>query len=222
MATLLLAFLFLLNFAISWWNAYVCGKTWAETKSAGGWRRFVTWIAAMMSAIGFTWCYMLVLAFGAYYFQFINEAGLDLTLKIGFLVLMPAAVFASWMITIDSWAQAYRNGGVLNYGVAAYNTYASVHNTMSLISNFGDAFGSIFSALGSGGGSKSSSSSSSSSDDNGSAMLVIVGAIIVAVAVSLGVITTVCIIRKVSASDRLPSLEELRERRRLEGKPDVA
>lgn len=219
METLLLAFLFVVNFAISVWNAYVCGKTWAETKAMGGWRRFITWVAAAMSAIGFTWCYLLLVAVGLFYFHVITALQFEMALKIGFVVLAPAVVFASWMITIDSWANAYRNGGVLNYGVAGYNTFASIHNTMSLVSNWGDAVGDIFGALG--GSGKSSSSSSSSSDDN-SGIAVVVGLIIVVVVASLGILTTVAIIKKVSASDRLPSLEELRERRRLEGKPDVA
>lgn len=214
MEYLLLGFLFVLNFAISFWNAYVCGKVWAETKSVGGWRHFMTWMGATMSALGFTWCYLLVLALSGYYFGFLSIAQLGIALKLGYLVLAPGIVFSGLMITIDSWAQAYRNGGVLSYGVAAYDTYAQIHNTMSVVSNYGDALGDVLGAFG--GGSKSSSSSSDDDAAKGLAGLIIIGIVILAVVG--GVLTTTLIIKKVSAGDRLPSIEELRERARLEGR----
>lgn len=211
MEYLLLGFLFVLNFAISFWNAYVCGKVWAETKSVGGWRHFMTWMGATMSALGFTWCYLLVLALSGYYFGFLTIAQLGIALKLGYLVLAPGIVFSGLMITIDSWAQAYRNGGVLNYGAAAYNTYAQLHNTMSVVSNYGSALDDVLGAFG--------GSSSSDSDDDaakGVAALIIIGLVVLALVA--GVLTTTLIIKKVSASDSLPSLEELRERARLEGR----
>lgn len=128
-------------------------------------------------------------------------AQLDMALKIGFVLLATECVFASWMITIDWWAQAYRNGGVLDYGVAAYNTYASIHNTMSLVSNFDDALVDIIGALG-----DRVSSSSCTGDDNASALQVVVGFIIIGgVVLMLGILTTVMIIKTASASDR-PSM----------------
>ena len=62
MELLLVGLIFVLNFAISWWNAYVCGKVWAETKAVGGWRRFMAWVTAVMSGLGFSWCYLIVVA----------------------------------------------------------------------------------------------------------------------------------------------------------------
>jgi len=43
---------------------------WVETKEMGGWSRFMTWMGAIMSASGFTWCYLVILLFGGYYAQF--------------------------------------------------------------------------------------------------------------------------------------------------------
>lgn len=214
MDLLLIGFIWVLNFAISWWNGYVCGKTWAETKAQGGWRRFVTWVAAAMSALGFTWCYMLVLTLTAYHFQFLTAAQAGIALELGYLVLAPAIVFACWMITIDSWATAYRNGGVLNYGVAAYNTYATYHNTMSMIGSYGQAFEHVLGAFT--GGKKGSSSSSNDDDAKAMGLLLIVG--IVVLALVAGIVTTTLIIKKVAASSQLLTLDELRERARLEGR----
>ena len=49
-----IGFLWILNFGISWWNAYAVGVTWVETKNMGGYQRFMAWMGAIMSASGFT------------------------------------------------------------------------------------------------------------------------------------------------------------------------
>ncbi len=61
----LFIFIWLLNFAISAWNAYAVGRAWVETKVAGGWPRFMAWMGAIMSASGFSWCYLFLLVLGA-------------------------------------------------------------------------------------------------------------------------------------------------------------
>ncbi|MBX9690435.1 MAG: hypothetical protein K2X27_27215 [Candidatus Obscuribacterales bacterium] len=211
MNLLLIAAIWLLNFAISWWNAYACGKAWAETKAAGGWNRFMCWMGAIMSASGFTWCYLIVLMVGAVQFQIIPEKWGLVGLEIGYVIIIPGVLFSGLMITVDSWATAYRQGGVLNYGVAAYNTYAQIHNTMSAVETMGQAIGDIVEKF-SGGGK-----SSSDDDDNGAAAVIVI--VLVVFAVCAGVITTTAIISRTAGSEPLPSLEELRERKRLsEGK----
>lgn len=195
------------NFAISWWNAYACGKAWAETKVAGGWNRLMVWCGAVMSATGFTWCYLFLLLLGAHAFGGISEYWTGIGIQLGYVILVPGLLLGGFLITVDSWARAYREGGVLNYGVAAYNTYAQVHNTMSAISNYGDAFGNVLEAFTGGGSSKRSSSK----DDVGGVIVVI----LVIIALLGGVLTTAAIISKTAASDRLLTHEEL-ERRRLQ------
>lgn len=215
MELLLVGFIWILNLVISFWNAYASGKVWAETKSVGGWKHFMTWMGAIMSASGFTWCYLLVLVLSAHFLGFLGTEHVGIGLQLGYLIIVPGILFAGLMITIDSWARAYREGGILNYGVAGYNTYAQIHNTMGAINNYGAAFGSVFEFFT--GGKKGSSSSSSSDDDaKGAAALLLI--FLVILAVIGGVLTTVTIIKKVSASDRLISLEELRERARLQGR----
>jgi hypothetical protein len=59
--SIILLFLVLLNFVISWFNAWSVGRGWAETKVAGGFARFMSWCGAIMSASGFTWCYLVII-----------------------------------------------------------------------------------------------------------------------------------------------------------------
>lgn len=209
MEFLLIGFIWLLNFAISAWNAYACGKAWAETKAAGGWQRFMCWMGAIMSASGFTWCYLIVLILGSVQFGFLSPHWGQIGLELGYLIIIPGVLFSGLMITVDSWANAYRNGGVLNYGVAAYNTYAQIHNTVSAVQSMGQAFGDVLGAFGGGGKSRSGDKD----DDGGAAALLVL--LLVAVAILGGVITTAAIIQRVAGSDPLPSLAELEERRRL-------
>jgi hypothetical protein len=69
----LFALVWVLNFAISVWNAYAVGKVWVEARVAGGWHRLMCWIGAIMSACGFTWCYLSFLALTAHHFGWLTD-----------------------------------------------------------------------------------------------------------------------------------------------------
>lgn len=210
MEFLLIAFVWVLNFAISWWNAYVCGKCWVESKAVGGWHRFMVWMGAIMSACGFTWCYLIFESLTAYHFQFIDAYWMTISLELGYIILIPVILFAGYAITLDSWARAFRRGGVLNYGVAAYNSWATYHNTYNAITTFGKAFGDVVDAFG--GGSKGRSRSSSDSKNAGQALMALVVIFLVLLAAILGILTTTLIIKRTAASEPLPSLDELKRR----------
>lgn len=216
MELLLIGFIWVLNLAISFWNAYACGKVWAETKAAGGWNRFMTWMGAIMSASGFTWCILIVVMLSLAQFDVLTPYWTKIGLEMGYLIIIPGILFSGLMITVDSWATAYRNGRVLDYGVAAYNTYAQVHNTMSAISTFGDALGDVIGAFSGGGGKKSSSSSSKDDDASGMMALLVLG--LVLLCACAGILLTTIIIKKVSASQPLLSLDEMKQRVSLEKK----
>src|SRR6266436_2256340 len=51
----MLFLLLILNFAISWFNAWSVGRVWIESKMIGGLFRMTVWCGAIMSAFGFTW-----------------------------------------------------------------------------------------------------------------------------------------------------------------------
>src|SRR5947209_5600291 len=102
---ILLAVLFwVLNLGISIWNAYAVGKAWVETKHHGGWPRFMAWMGAIMSASGFTWCYLLLLAFVAYKAEWLEDYQIEAMITLGWVLLIPGILFSGLMITVDSWA----------------------------------------------------------------------------------------------------------------------
>jgi hypothetical protein len=194
MPFLLFGLVWLLNFGISIWNAYAVGKSWAEAKAAGGWPRVMCWAGAVMSASGFTWCYLILLGLGAAHFEFISQDQLLVALNLGYILLIPGILLSGLVIMLDSWARAFRQGGFLNYGVAIYNTYAQIHNTYSAITNIGTAFSSVRDYFG-------GRSSSRDRDDSPSWLVVV---LLVAVALAAGFLTTAFIVWKTAASTPLP------------------
>jgi hypothetical protein len=206
MGHVLFALVWVLNFGISVWNAYAVGKVWVEARHEGGWHRFMCWMGAVMSASGFTWCYLSFLVLTAGYFGYLTEEQTMACLNLGYILLMPFILFAGYAITLDSWGQAYRQGGFLNYGAAAWNTYASIHNTYSAWRNMGGAFTSL-------GDFFKRRSSRNNGGDGPNAIIIVI--LLVAFALLAGVLTTAVIIRRVAASDPLPprpteSLEKVR------------
>jgi hypothetical protein len=191
----LFALVWVLNFAISVWNAYAVGKVWVEARLAGGWHRFMCWVGAVMSACGFTWCYLTFLALTAHHFQWLSDEQVQAALNLGYLLLLPFLLFGGYAITLDSWARAVRRGGFLNYGAAAWNTYASIHNTYSAWRNMGGAFASLGNFFG--GGRRSDKERDG---DGGGIILVL---LLVAFALLGGVITTATIIRRVAGTEPL-------------------
>ena len=73
MGHVLFALVWVLNFGISVWNAYAVGKVWVEARHENGWHRFMCWMGAVMSASGFSWCYLSFLALTAPYFEWLTE-----------------------------------------------------------------------------------------------------------------------------------------------------
>jgi hypothetical protein len=193
MANVLFALVWVLNFGISVWNAYAVGKVWVEARHEGGWHRFMCWMGAVMSASGFTWCYLSFLALTAAHFGWLTEEQVMAALNLGYILLIPFILFSGYAVTLDSWAQAYRHGGFLNYGAAAWNTYASIHNTYSAWRNMGGAFASLGNLFGKG----------RDRDESPSPIILVI--LLVALALLGGIITTAVIIRRVAATDPLPS-----------------
>jgi hypothetical protein len=194
---MLFALVWVLNFAISVWNAYAVGKVWIEARVAGGWHQFMCWIGAIMSACGFTWCYLSFLALTAHYFQLLTEEQVLAALNLGYVLLLPFILFGGYAITFDSWAQAFRRGGILNYGAAAWNTYASFHNTYSAWRNLSGAFASLGNFFG---GSRRGESDRNGEGGRG----IIIVLLLVVFALLAGVLTTAAIIRRVAATEPLP------------------
>jgi hypothetical protein len=186
----------MLNFGISIWNAYAVGKAWVETKHSGGWPRIVAWAGAVMSASGFSWCYLIILTYVAYGLGFLDTDHVTTAMYLGYLVLIPGVLSSGMVITLDSWARTYRHTTLLNLGRSAWNTYAQIHNTFNAIGDMDTAFGSVVDSL--------SSKGSGSSDKKGGAVVFILIFILVMLALVSGVLTTAVIIRRVAGNTPLP------------------
>ena len=197
----LIAFVVLLNFGISFWNARAVGLMWVETKQIGGFTRFMTWMGWIMSASGFTWCYLVILLFGAYYGQpafikpgqpmLITQENLMQGFSLGYLIILPGILFSGLMIWVDSLVQAWRRRDATSIGIAAWNTFAQVHNTYSAIQGVPQAMkavGGLFAGKG---------------DARGKVLLLMIG--LVAAAVVSGVLTTMTIVAHYAGSRPLPS-----------------
>lgn len=193
---IIIILVWLLNFGISWWNARITGLIWVESKMMGGFTRFMTWMGAIMAACGFSWCFLIFLAFGAHYFYpvYFGAQAFKASLSLGYLIIVPAILFSGMMIWVESLVIAWRRRDLPSMGIAAWNTFAQIHNTYSAIQGMPAAFkevGSFFKDV------------SGDSDD----IKVIAFAIalaIVAIAVAAGVLLTVAIIKKYAASAPLP------------------
>jgi hypothetical protein len=207
---LLFVLVWLLNFGISIWNAYAVGRAWVETKVAGGWPRFMAWMGAIMSASGFSWCYLILLVLLADALGWLDHDAVLAAVNLGYILLIPGILFSGLMIMLDSWRRAFRHGGILNYGVAAYNTYAQVHNTLSAVRGIGTAVSSLTDFFK--GSNRDSRSSRDGEGGKGLAILLVI--LVVTLALLAGALTTTIIIRLAAGSDPLPPLRELEDRRR--------
>jgi hypothetical protein len=193
MGTILLVVLvWVLNLGISTWNAYAVGRSWVETKHHGGWPRFMAWMGAVMAASGFSWCYLLLLAFIAYWADWLSEPQVEAMINLGYILLIPGILFSGMVITLDSWARAYRERTLASFGTAAYNTYAQIHNTFNAVSDLGAAFRSVTGFFGRSGRSRGDD------DESGAVYLVL---LLVLLALFGGILTTAAIIHRVAASD---------------------
>lgn len=185
---LFLVFLFwILNLGISIWNAVAVGNAWVETKHAGGWQRFMAWMGAIMSASGFSWCYLILAVFVLGASGKLEVEDVEAALNLGYILIIPGVLFSGIMIGIDSWARAYRKRTVANFGVAGYNTFANMYNTYNAIRTFGGALDSVLDYF-----------AKSKSKDSQKAFLVI---LIVVVSLGSGILTTWLIVSKLAARD---------------------
>lgn len=183
--------LWLLNFVISIFNAWGCGKSWNETKAAGGVVHAMNWMGAIMSAAGFTWCYTIIMGFVATMIPIEQDDGttamllqpesLAALLDLGYLVVIFPILGSGLAITCQSWYQFAKRRTLRSGGVAGYNTFAQVYNTYNAVSYVPEAFDNVGSFF------------KGSDSKNGQGLLVL---ILVAVALFGGVLTTYFILTR--------------------------
>ena len=120
-----------LNFVISWWNAYVTGKCWAEAKAIGGWIRLVTWSGAVQSALGFSSVYICLLGFGLHGIGYLDNRMLELVMSIWYVTVIIPILGSGLIITMESWRQWWRDRDLLSLGISAWKTPTPRSTTQS-------------------------------------------------------------------------------------------
>jgi len=208
-SAILIFFILVLNFGLSWWNAYAVGRVWAETKAYGGFARLVAWSGAIMSACGFTYVYVIILGVG---FQAIAPFFLEpeqiarlpryteAIFSLGYVMIILPVIGSGLIIAVHSWMVAWRERTFSSGTVATYNTLADVYNIYQAVSYTPKALGNISGIFG-----------GDDDDDNG---LVAIVVILVLCAAIGGVVTTVIILRraaKMSAREGSRKIRDLRQ-----------
>lgn len=179
----MLILLILLNFAISVFNSWSVGRSWAETKAAGGWARFLAYCGAIMAASGFTWCYTIILAVVASLMGKLPEPYVEGMLRLGYLIIILPVIGSGIAIMVDSWAHFWRKRSFGSGAVAGWNTFANVYNVVQALDAVPESLsfiGDLFSGKG-------------TSKKDGAAFLLMCA--LVALALLGGILTAVCIIR---------------------------
>jgi hypothetical protein len=202
MSTLAILAVLALNFGISWWNAYVCGRVWVESKAVGGGIRVLVWCGAIQSAIGFSSVFILPMLFMARhlfpeYFTGVYVRG---AYALWYLLIIIPVLGTGFAITVHSWIVAYRNRRLVDLGIAGWNAFAEVHNTWGAINTMGMAYDAVAAMF-------SSAFSSSSDDPKGAVAMIglLIAITVVVVALGLGVMLTAILIKRYAATDPLPA-----------------
>lgn len=189
---MLVFLLLLLNFGISWCNAYVCGQSWIESKAIGGWIRLVVWCGAIMSALGFSSVFIAGIALGGVASGLLPLAVAEIAMSMWYLAVIIPVLGTGLIITIHSWQVAYRERDLLSIGTASYNTLAQAHNMVQAVDGIGSAIGTIAEGF--------------ESDDLPSAAMIL-AFLIAGVSILGGVLLTVVLIKKYAGTVPLPSPE---------------
>ncbi len=193
-----------MNVAISWLNASVCGRSWEESKACGGIVRLLVWCTAIQSAIGFSSALIPPLLYLAHenlpgYFTDVYFEG---AIGLWFMTIVFPMIGAGLAITVESWVAFYRDGSLLRLGNAAWNTLSQVHNTARAVESMGGAFSAVSDAFG------SAFNLSGDSTDDAASSAALAGLMIMLVVVSLaltgGVLITAVIIRYYAGTLPLP------------------
>lgn len=168
MNELLLVGILALNIAISVWNCYAVGTAWKDVMALGsGFEKLLLWCGVIQSGVGFSMPILLILSFGATTYL---TAGAEPTLTAAEGAAMMQQVFSLWYvavifpvlgsglaITAHSIRAAWQRRDLASIGVAGWNTFAQISNTVSAANNIGFALedvGKLFKGAGDSGDSK--------------------------------------------------------------------
>lgn len=209
--TIMILFFWLLNFVISWFNAWSVGKTWTETKAVGGPVHFMSWMGAIMAAVGFTWCYSVILGYGAATIPLTDEETgvsapllsieeVEVFFDLAYLIYIFPLIGSGMAIMTHSWGVFWRRRSLGSGVTAGWNTYAQLHNFYHAVQHVPVAFDNVGSFF-----------KGSSDNKDGKGLIIL---LLAAVSVLGGVLTTWAIIRRTArdtAFSRREKYEQMAE-----------
>ncbi len=154
----------------------------------------MNWMGAVMAAVGFTWCYSILIGVAATNIPITDEdtgisaplldqAGLEVFFDLAYLIIIFPCLGSGLAIMTASWGAWWRHKSTGNTINAGWNTYANLHNFYTAIEVVPDKWANVTDYF-------SGGSSSSSSDSNKNTLILI----LVAIAVLGGILTTWSII----------------------------
>lgn len=194
MGTPMLIVMAVINLAISWYNAKVCGSCWAEAKAFGGFPRLLVWCGAVQSAVGFSMLLLWAALFAAHFFEILPAKILDGAVSLWYLAVIIPVIGTGLIITIESLVTAWRKRNLLHIGRAAWNTYATVSNihdaSSGMVSNSLDSVSGMF-----------------DSDDSASTAAAKLAFVLVGFSLAGGVLLTIWLIRHYARQARYNQLE---------------
>ena len=190
-AVLIFAILFFTNLGISWYNAKLCGRVWAEAKALGGWPWFLAWCGAVMAACGFTDCYLILLGSIAHGLGYLPEKYLELSFKLGYLLTLLPVLGSGLVIWANSLILAWRERDLKSAGFAAWNTLAMAHNAFDAVTSAPEAFNDLLEAF----ANRKSGGDSDWGKGDTENKLLFLAVLLALFALFAGVMTTVLIIK---------------------------
>lgn len=190
---LLLLFLLVVNFGISWYNAWSVGRFWTESKVIGGWTRFLVWCGVIMSACGFTWVYLTILTIVGVVTEFLTLEQAEVMFALGYLIIIGPILGSGFGIWANSLVRAYRTRKFGDVAVAGYNTFAQGYNTFQAAKHAPGMLDTVLDFFVGGSSGKGKKSRRKSSGDGAAGLLVI---LLVILAVVGGALTTSVIVTR--------------------------
>lgn len=154
MAIFLLVLALALNFIISWANANYVGRYWSESKEVGGSFRAYVVVGYIMAIAGFTMVYGYILLLISP--LFLQMAKVDQETILMFEQLASDLIYLFCVITMIPtgfyiWIRSLKNfwekKTLANGLTAGWNSYAQIHNTISVARNAPSALGRVVEAL---------------------------------------------------------------------------
>ena len=139
---ILIGILWLVNFGISWWNSRQVGLVWVQARHIGGPAKFLVWCGAVMAIIGFSWCFFLVESpiLNALFPQYVTVDVIQAAFAVWYLIAIIPLLGIGFAFAALSIYQAWERRDAASIGVAAWNTFADVHNAAEAIHGVPAAF----------------------------------------------------------------------------------